>query len=273
MESFRKQADVAAAFIRSRLAFEPEIGLILGTGLGGVADSMETSVELPYADIPHFPVSTAPAHRGRLLCGSWAGRKVLVMQGRLHLYEGYSPGEVSFPVRVMALLGIRTLIVSNAAGAINPDFRAGDLMLIRDHINLTGRNPLTGPNVDEWGPRFPDMTRPYDGEFRKIAKESATSLNIPLREGVYVGLTGPSLETPAEIRFLGNIGADAVGMSLIMEVITAVHAGLRILAVSAITNENNPDIPEPVSVEEIVACAEEAGPRLMTLLEKVIPRM
>jgi len=273
MKSFRRSVEEAAAFIRSRLSFRPEIGLILGTGLGGIACSIGQCEEFPYEEIPHFPVSTAPAHKGRLIGGTWAGRNVMVMQGRFHLYEGYTPREVSFPVRVMSDLGVKTLIVSNAAGGINPQYRCGELMLVTDHINLTGYDPLTGPNEDDWGPRFPDMSEPYRLRLRDIAMETAASLDMLLHRGVYAGLKGPSLETPAEIRLLRAVGADAVGMSLVMEVITAVHAGMDVLAISVITNENTSDRPEPVSVEQIVACAEAAGDRLMGLLERILYRL
>lgn len=273
MHFFRRSVEEAAAFIRSSLSLLPEIGLILGTGLGGVASSIGESVEFPYEEIPYFPVSTAPAHKGRLICGTWMGRNVVVMQGRFHLYEGYTAREVSFPVRVMAALGVKTLIVSNAAGGINPQYRSGELMLVTDHINLTGFDPLTGPNEDAWGPRFPDMSEPYRLRLQDIAVEAAASLDTVLQRGVYVGLKGPSLETPAEIRFLRAVGADAVGMSLVIETITAVHAGMEVLALSVITNENASDRPEPVSVEKIVACAEASGERLMMLVENILPRL
>lgn len=273
MKSFRRSVEEAAAFIRARLPFPPELGLILGTGLGGIARSIGQGIEFPYDEIPNFPVSTAPAHQGRLVCGEWGGKRVLVMQGRFHLYEGYAPKEVSFPVRVMSSLGVRTLIISNAAGGINSEYRCGELMLVSDHINLTGFDPLTGPNEDDWGPRFPDMSQPYSERLQEIALEAAVSLGMDLRRGVYVGLKGPGLETPAEVRLLRILGADAVGMSLIMETITAVHAGMDVLAFSVITNENNADRPEPVSVERIVACAEAAGDGLTALIERVLQRL
>jgi purine-nucleoside phosphorylase len=273
MEAYRKSVEDAAAFIRSRLEFTPEIGLILGTGLGGIAGSIGECTEFPYAEIPHFPVSTAPGHKGRLVCGKWAGKKVLVMQGRFHLYEGYTPREVGFPIRVMSELGVRTLIVSNAAGGLDPQYRSGDLMLVTDHINLTGYDPLTGQNVDDWGPRFPDMGEPYRLRLQDLAVETAASSGISLRRGVYVGLKGPSLETQAEVRYLRIIGADAVGMSLVMETITAVHAGMDVLAFSVITNENASDRPEPVSLEKIVACAEASGDRLTALIEQILLRL
>ena len=274
MERFRKQVEEAAGFIQSRLGdIQPRIGLILGTGLSGVGEAMENGIALSYEEIPHFPASTAPSHKGQLLCGMWAGKPVLAMQGRFHLYEGYTPGQVSFPIRIMAALGIRTLILSNAAGGLNPLFRSGDLMLITDHINLTGHNPLLGPNVDEWGPRFSDMTAPYSLRLQDLATKTALGERIQLHRGVYVGVTGPNLETAAETRFFRIIGGDAIGMSIIMECITAVHAGLEVLGISVITNVNLPDHYTPVPVAQIISTAEEAGPRLMTLLGSILGQL
>lgn len=273
MQLFRTEVETAARFIRSRLDSEPRIALILGTGLGGVADAMKKSAIIPYAEIPHFPISTVQSHHGRLLCGEWGGKSILAMQGRFHLYEGYTPRQISFPIRVLAALGVRTLILSNAAGGLDPRFRPGDLMLIIDHINLTGQNPLVGPNVDEWGPRFPDMTEPYNRSLRELALETALSERILLHQGVFVGVTGPNLETAAETRFLKQIGADAVGMSVIMENITAVHAGLRVLGISVISNVNLPDYYQPVPLDLVISTAEGAGPKLMHLLEKLLERM
>lgn len=273
MELLPEQIDEAASYIKSSLSIQPKIGLILGTGLSGIGEAMEDAVSLPYAEIPNFPVSTAPSHKSRLLCGTWAGKPVLAMQGRFHLYEGYTPRQVSIPIRIMAALGIKTLIVSNAAGGLNPQFRSGDLMLITDHINLTGQNPLVGSNVDAWGPRFPDMTEPYSRRLRDLAIKAALSEKIHLHRGVYVGVLGPSLETAAETRFLRIIGADAVGMSSIMECITAVHAGLDVVGISVITNVNLPDHYVPAPLEEIIATAERAGTKLMHLLGKIIEQI
>jgi len=273
MEEFRKQVDEAVAFIVPRLKMRPEIGLILGTGLGDTAQGLQQAAAIPYADIPHYPVSTVQSHAGRLICGRMAGKPVLAMQGRIHLYEGYKPLEISFPLRVMAGLGIRTLIISNAAGGLNPQFKAAELMLITDHINLTGQNPLVGPNIDEWGPRFPDMAEPYDRKLQHLAIETAISEKIMLHRGVYVGVLGPNLESAAETRFLRAIGADAVGMSTIMEVITAVHTGIRVLGISAITNVNLPDAYEAASIEQVIANAELAGPKLMQLVTKIVEQM
>lgn len=273
MEVFRKQVAEAATFVRSRVGRQPEIGLILGTGLGGVAEALEAVAIIPYRDIPHFPVSTAPSHESRLLCGRWSEKPVISMQGRFHLYEGYSPQQISFPIRVLNALGVRTLIVSAAAGGLNPQFQAGELMLITDHINLTGHNPLRGSNVDEWGPRFPDMAEPYRKKLQDLAVKTAVDERLPLHRGVYVGVLGPSLETAAETRFLRALGADAVGMSVIMEVITAVHCGMEVLGMAVITNVNMPDCYQAAVLEDIVATAEQAGPKLMLLLTKLLERL
>lgn len=273
MADFRSQVEEAAVFLRDRLQVQPSIGVILGTGLGGIAHALEKVAAFSYGSIPHYPVSTVQSHAGQLLIGRWGEKTVLVMQGRLHLYEGYSAQEIAFPVRVMARLGVSTLIISNAAGGLNPQFRAGDLMLITDHINLTGHNPLIGPNVDEWGVRFPDMAEPYDRRLRHLASEVAGAEKILLHRGVYAGVTGPSLETAAETRYIHALGADAVGMSTLMEVITAVHMGLKVLAFSAITNVNLPDAYEPATLEQIIAAAEMAGPRLTRIMAKTIERL
>jgi purine-nucleoside phosphorylase len=273
MESFIQQVNEAAHYLTASLPVHPRIGVILGTGLGGAADSVSGSVIVPYSQIPHFPLSTAPGHEGRLIGAEWAGQSVLIMQGRFHLYEGYTPRQISFPIRVLAQLGIRILIVSNAAGGLNPNYRAGDLMLVSDHINLTGQNPLAGPNADEWGPRFPEMTEPYCRNLQQLAIDTALSERVLLHRGVYAGVTGPSLETAAETRMLRTLGADAVGMSLIMENITAVHAGIKILGLSVITNVNLPDNYQPAPVEQIIATANKAAPRLRHLMDRVLARI
>jgi purine-nucleoside phosphorylase len=234
---------------------------------------MSGAAIVPYCEIPRFPLSTAPSHEGRLIGGEWAGQCVLIMQGRFHLYEGYTPLQISFPIRVMAQLGIRSLMVSNAAGGLNPNYRAGDLMLVSDHINLTGQNPLAGPNADQWGPRFPEMTEPYCRNLQQLALETALTERIPLHRGVYAGVMGPSLETAAETRMLRTIGADAVGMSLIMENITAIHAGIKVLGLSVITNVNLPDNYQPAPLERIIATASEAAPRLHHLLDRLLAGM
>lgn len=273
MRELRKQIEEATQYIGSRLTTAPEVGLILGTGLGGVAEAMDVAALIPYEEIPHFPVSTAPSHESRLLCGRWSGKAVISMQGRFHLYEGYTPQQISFPIRVMKALGVRTLVISAAAGGLNPLFQAGELMLITDHINLTGHNPLRGPNVDPWGPRFPDMAEPYRRHLQDLAIETALDEKLPLHRGVYVGVLGPSLETAAETRLLRAMGADAVGMSVVMEVITAVHAGMSVMGVAVITNVNLPDCYQPAVLEDIVATAAQAGPQLMRLVTRILERM
>ncbi|MFH1075313.1 MAG: purine-nucleoside phosphorylase [Pseudomonadota bacterium] len=245
----------AAAYIRSSFNPVPQAGVILGTGLGGFASGLNIDREIDYKDIPCFPVSTVESHSGRLLFGSLSKKQVIVMKGRVHLYEGYSAQDVSFPVRVMQSLGVKTLFVSNAAGGLNPDFAAGDIMIISDHINLTGANPLIGPNIDAWGPRFPDMTSVYDKGLMQLALTACAAKNVKAHKGVYVGIRGPSLETPAETRFLRMTGADAVGFSTVCEVIAAAHAGMKILGISVITNINSQDQPVATSVDEIIAVA------------------
>ena len=260
----------AADFISSRLDNPPDIGLVTGTGLGNLTDHIDIKHRIPYYKIPNFPVSTVEGHRGNLVLGKLAGRQVMAMEGRFHLYEGYSLHEITFPVRVMSSLGVEYLFISSAAGGLNPAFEPGDIMIVTDHINLTGTNPLAGPNMDEFGPRFPDMSQVYDRSLVSIAKESALTSGINLNKGIYVGITGPSLETPAETRFLRMIGADAVGMSTVSEVIAGVHCGLRIAVIVAITNVNKPDCMEKTSLEEVVATAARTGPVLADLWEKII---
>jgi len=272
MIEFRGKVEEAADSIKKYLDCEPAAGLVCGTGLGGIVDEMEKTVALPYGDIPHFPVCTAVGHHGRLVCGRWAGKPVIAMDGRFHLYEGYSPQQISFPIRVLRALGTKTLVISNAAGGLNPNFQAGDLMVITDHINLTGQNPLVGPNVDEWGLRFPDMIEPYSRRLMALAEETALSDGIALRRGVYAGVLGPCLETAAETRFLRIAGGDAVGMSTIMEVITAVHAGMEVLAISVITNVNLPDCYKAAAVEQIIETANRSGKILSRLFEKILQK-
>ena len=270
MENYKNSAVETAEFIRSHIDKPPQIGLLSGTGLGESILPTDISASFNYREIPHFPVSTVTNHFGRLLIGSLQSRQVLALQGRFHLYEGYSPKEVAFPVRVMQELGIKILIISNAAGGINPEFKEGDIMLIADHINLTGSNPLVGPNEDSWGIRFPDMVQAYDENLIKIAVNSALEVGLHIRKGIYAGLKGPSLETPAEIRFLRAIGADAVGLSTVMEVIAAIHAGMRVLGLSVITNINDPDTPIPATVSQVVAVAEKITPKLAATIRSVI---
>jgi purine-nucleoside phosphorylase len=263
----------AAAVVRERVRTRPDVALVLGTGLGGLAERMQVEASVDYADIPGFPLSTVESHAGRLLAGTLAGRNVVAMHGRFHRYEGYSLQQVVFPVRVMRELGASTLVVSNACGGMNPLWHAGDLMLIADHINLLGDNPLIGPNDDRLGPRFPDMSAPYDEALRELAREVALSQQTALREGVYVAVPGPSLETRAEYRFLRAIGADVVGMSTVPEVIAAVHGGMRVLGVSIITDQCLPDALSPTSLETILEVAGKAEPRLTALVTGVLERL
>jgi purine-nucleoside phosphorylase len=260
----------SANFLRSQTRIPPLLGMILGTGLGDLSGALRRKVRIPYEHIPHFPTSTIQGHRGSLLFGTLGGVPTLDMEGRFHVYEGYSPQEVAFPVRVMARLGIRTLLISSAAGGLNPLFEPGDLMVVTDHINLMGTNPLRGPNLDLFGPRFPDMSRVYDRRLIRLATTQALEMGIPLNQGIYVGILGPSLETPAETRFLRMIGADAVGMSTVPEVIAAVHCGMRTLVMVAITNVNLPDCMQGTSIEEVIARAKEASRRLAPLWERIV---
>ncbi|MFC1857730.1 purine-nucleoside phosphorylase [Thermodesulfobacteriota bacterium] len=270
MKEYKTKVTEAAQFLRTQIENSPEVGLLTGTGLGESAAALDISRSLDYSDIPNFPVSTVETHFGRLLIGRMAGKNIIAMQGRFHLYEGYSSLEVTFPIRVMQALGVKVLILSNASGGLNLNFTTGDIMVISDHINLTGANPLVGPNEALWGKRFPDMTRAYDEKLSILAAKAGKTLEIPLQRGVYVGLKGPSLETPAEVRFLKTIGAEAVGFSTVLEVIAAVHAGIRVLGLSIITNINDPDNPVPATVDEIIAVAKEATPRLEAVIKKVV---
>jgi len=249
---------------------QPRIGLLAGTGLSEFASDLQVAETIAYEQIPHFPASTVQSHPGRLVFGRLADQPVVAMQGRFHLYEGYDPLQVSFPIRVMQEMGIQTLIVTNAAGGLNPAYRPGDLMLIADHLNLTGFNPLVGPNEESWGVRFPHMAFAYAPDLLKLAEQAGRNCRIPLQKGVYAALLGPSLETPAEIRFLRTIGADAVGLSTVHEVIVGVHAGMRILGISIITNVHDPDNPAPAVLEEIIATAEKSSKTLGLLLRNVV---
>ena len=265
--------DEAAAMVRSRFDERPDVAVVLGTGLGRLASDIEARAVIEYADIPGFPLSTVESHSGRLLCGTLGGRTVVAMQGRFHRYEGYSLQQVTFPIRVLRALGADTLIVSNACGGLNPLWSAGDVMLIADHINLLGDSPLIGPNDDRLGPRFPDLSAPYDSALRQLARGVAADKKITLREGVYVAVAGPNLETRAEYRFLRAIGADVVGMSTVPEVIVAIHAGMRVLGLSIVTDMCLPDALEPATVERIIAVANRAEPMLTELVRGTLERM
>jgi purine-nucleoside phosphorylase len=270
-------ADSAAQLIFQHTTLRPQIALVLGSGLGGFADSLSDAVRIPYADIPAFPRSTAIGHAGQLVIGQVTGKAgsvpVAAMQGRVHLYEGYSPQEVTFPIRVFGRMGIRAVILTNAAGGINLGYSQGALVLIRDHINLQGVNPLVGSNDDRFGLRFPDMTHAYAREYREIARKEANQLNIILEEGIYAGLLGPSYETPAEIAYLRKIGADLVGMSTVAEVIAARHMGIKVLAISCVTNMAAGILDQPLSHIEVMETGERVKTTFESLLRAVLPRM
>lgn len=255
------------AFLKERLPFPPEIIITLGTGLSGLAEEAEVKFKIPYKEIPHFPLSTVETHVGELILGFLSGKKVALLRGRFHYYEGYSAKELTFPLRVLTLFKPKIYIVSNAAGGLNLSFKPGDLMIIKDHINLIPDNPLRGPNIDEWGERFPDLSQAYDKELREKFKAAARALGEEIREGVYVAVPGPSLETPAETRFLRMIGADAVGMSTVPEVIVAVHAGLRVLGISVIANINDPDNFKPILFEEVVQSVKSSERRIGSIIK------
>jgi purine-nucleoside phosphorylase len=270
MLELASQIAAAAGAIRQKWDHQPKVGIILGTGLGGLAEHIDVEATVDYADIPHFPISTATSHRGRLVCGKLAGTRVVVMEGRFHAYEGYPLKQITLPVRMMKALGIELLIVTNACGGVNPQFESGDLMLIEDHINLMGANPLIGINDDELGPRFPDMSRPYDPALIARALEIARQNNFVAHKGVFVAVTGPNLETRAEYRMLRMMGADVVGMSTVPEVIVAAHSKLKVMAVSVITDMCLPDALHAVNVEEIIAVANGAEPKLRTLVTTIV---
>lgn len=268
-----EQIEEAAGAVRSRCDLKPSIGVVLGTGLGGLSSRIESPARIPYEEIPHFPAATADTHAGEMVLGSLAGKAVVALSGRFHAYEGYSLQEITFPVRVAKALGIDTLVVSNAAGGLNPQFRAGDLMLITDHINFMGDNPLIGPNEEALGPRFPDMSEPYTNDLIELAEAVALEKGIGLKRGVYLACPGPCLETKAEYRFMRAIGADAVGMSTVPEVIVAVHAGLKVLGLSVITDLCFPDALEPANVNEIIAIANEAEPALTGIVVSCLEQL
>ena len=273
MTALRKHIDEAVAFLRTRTAMQPAIGIILGTGLGDLAKEIKPEVVVDYGDIPHFPISTVESHHGKLIFGTLGGKQVVAMQGRFHFYEGYTLQQVTLPVRVMKFLGVKTLLISNAAGGMNPQFGRGSIMIITDHINLLGDNPLIGPNDDDLGPRFPDMSEPYSRELIAVAEKVALDLKIRVERGVFVAVTGPNLETRAEYRYLRMIGADAVGMSTIPEDIVAVHMGIRVLGFSIITDECYPDSLQPADVTEIIQVAEWTEPKLTKIMKGVIEKL
>ncbi len=271
-----EEIDHVANTLKKRITTRPRIAIILGSGLGALAEAVEDPTIIPYGEIPNWPVSTVIGHEGSLVVGQLEGQHVAVMQGRVHYYEGYSMNQVTLPVRVMQRLGVETLFVTNAAGAVNPAFEPGDLMLITDHLNLLGMagpNPLRGPNLDEFGPRFPDMSQAYDRQLCAVARQVAEDQKMTLREGVYICLAGPSFETPADLRFLRTIGVDAVGMSTVPEVIVARHSGLRVLGISGISNKANLDGNTVTTHEEVLEAGKIMVPKLITLLRGVLQRL
>lgn len=280
MEDFVPAADIKAAadYMRARTGYQPTVGIILGSGLSSLADALEQADAIPTADIPNWPTSTVSGHDGRVVLGGMQGKTVLVLQGRVHFYEGYTMGQIALPIRAMHQLGVRTLIVTNAAGGLDPSYMPGDLMLIRDHINfpgIAGHNPLRGPNDESLGPRFPDLTEPYSADLRRLARDVAADSGIELREGIYCYVGGPSFETPAELRFLQIAGGNAVGMSTAPETVTARHAGMQVLGISTITNMALPDPPPGTahSHDEVLAAGRSAVPRLIAVVQGVVGRM
>jgi purine-nucleoside phosphorylase len=270
---FRKKRDESVAYLKDQVNFQPEYLLILGTGLGQLAEEIDEQYTINYDDIPHFPVSTVESHHGRLIFGHLGGKPVMAMQGRFHYYEGYSMQQIAFPVRVAKALGAQTLLVSNACGGLNPNFRRGDIMLIRDHINFLGDNPLIGPNDPELGPRFPDMSEPYTERLLDTAETVALDLGIKMHEGVYLAVSGPMMETKAEYRYMRQLGADVVGMSTVPEVIAAVHMGLDVLGISVITDECFPDALESVSLDDVLEAAGMAEPKMTQIIIGVLSRL
>ncbi|MFQ5452853.1 MAG: purine-nucleoside phosphorylase [Candidatus Zixiibacteriota bacterium] len=273
IEEFNKMLNEAVKYIKSQVSSEPKIGIILGTGLGSLVEGIEMTGTVDYDKIPNFPVSTVESHAGRLLFGNLKSKPVVCMQGRFHYYEGYSFKQIIFPVRVMKALGMETLIVSNAAGGMNPNFNSGDIMLIKDHINFFPGNPLIGPNDDNWGDRFPDMYEVYNHKYQQLAKAIALKQNLRLQEGTYIGLTGPCLETAAEYRMLRGFGGDAVGMSTVPEVLAAHHQHNKILAFSIITDMGLPDNMHPCSLEDVIGTASKTEPKLRDLIAGCVEKM
>lgn len=273
VKEYARRVNEAVEFLRGKIEETPRIAVVLGSGLGGISEAVENKKTIPYSDISGFPVSTAPGHKGELVFGRLHDKPIVLMNGRFHYYEGYSMREVTFPIRVFQLLGVEILIVTNAAGGLNPDFEVGVPMIITDHINLMGDNPLIGPNVDEWGPRFPDMSEAYDKDLVKLALDVAKELGIKVFQGIYVGLSGPNFETAAEYRMLRKLGADAVGMSTVPEVIVAKHGGLKVLGLSAITDMGDPDNLQPLTAEEVLENAKRAGRAMAKIISEVVRRL
>jgi purine-nucleoside phosphorylase len=268
---YKNKVDEIVLFLKGKIKKNPSVVIILGTGLGGLIDSIEIDTLLPYEQIPHFPQSTVEGHKGNLIFGKLSGKDVAVLEGRFHYYEGYSTRELTFPLRTISLLGAQTLVLTNAAGGLDTNFTPGTIMIIRDHLNFIGENPLRGENVDAWGPRFPDLSEPYDKKLISVTMQCAEKLDMAnVTTGVYVAIPGPSLETPAETKFLRNVGADAVGMSSVPEVIVAKHAGMKVLGLSAVANVNDPDNFFPILLDDIIKVAQEIEPRLQELIKEVL---
>ena len=271
IEEYQTKVNETVAYLEGKITDPPSVAIVLGTGLAGLTDSIENRQIIPYREIPNFPQSTVPGHPGNLIFGQLSGKRVAALQGRLHFYEGYSTKELTFPVRVLSLLGANLLVVTNAAGGLNTSFALGTIMIIRDHLNFIAENPLRGPNIDEWGPRFPDLSEPYDLKLVDTALACAEKLQIDnVTSGVYAAIPGPSLETPAETRFLKNCGADGVGMSSVPEVIVARHAGMRVLGISAVANVNDPDNFKPILLEDILAMSRQIEPQMQRLIKEVL---
>lgn len=273
MSSLKQKIEETLSVIRNHTEENYPIGIILGTGLGGLVKEINVNHQIEYGDLPHFPLSTVESHHGKLIFGTSSGKNIVAMQGRFHFYEGYAMQQITYPVRVMKYLGVKTLLVSNACGGMNPQYRKGDIMLMVDHINLLGDNPLIGKNEDELGPRFPDMSEPYSLELIGIAEKVAEENKIKVQKGVYVAVPGPNLETKAEYKFLREIGADVVGMSTIPENIVANHMGMKVLGISIVTDECFPETLKPVNVEEIIATAVAAEPKMTLIMKEVIKRL
>ena len=271
LEEYRTRVDETVAYLAAKITEPPSVAIILGTGLAGLADRIENRQIIPYGEIPNFPQTTVPGHPGNLIFGRLSGKSVAALQGRFHFYEGYSTKELTLPVRVLALLGANLLVVTNAAGGLSTSLAAGTIMIIRDHLNFIHENPLRGPNIDEWGPRFPDLSEPYDLQLVDTALGCAEKLQMDnVSSGVYAAIPGPSLETPAETRFLKNCGADIVGMSSVPEVIVARHAGMRVLGISAVANLNDPDNFQPILLEDILAMSRQIEPQMQRLVKEVL---
>jgi purine-nucleoside phosphorylase len=271
MKDYKKKVEETVSFLKDKIKKPPAVVIILGTGLGGLIDSIDVDTLLPYEEIPHFPRSTVPGHHGNLIFGTLCNKDVAVLQGRFHYYEGYSTKELSFPLRTLSLLGADTLVVTNAAGGLDPTYTPGTIMVIRDHLNFIRENPLRGANIDDWGPRFPDLSEPYDKKLIDATMQCAEKLHMTnVTTGVYVAIPGPSLETPAETRFLRTVGADAVGMSSVPEVIVAKHASMRVLGLSAVANVNDPDNFVPILLDDIIKAAGEIEPALQELIKEIL---